>query len=285
MKKEVANLPDFKNIVSKSILTPAKGCIAHHSFTFSLNPYVGCMFACKYCYVMEMPQAKFRGEEWGSYVDIKSNASALLDNDIRKAKKKGQRISIFMSTATDPYQWKESKERITKTVLENMLHFIDDIDFLMIHTRSPLVKRDIELFKKFGDKLLVSMTIETDSEKYRKIFTPSAPPIPARLKALKEITEAGIPTRISISPMLPMTKKVAKVFKEATDTVVLDTYSLCNGGSGDRTEQMGIKKIYEDINLPQWYEKDAYKKILPILEKEFGHVNTIKDECSKCSCF
>ncbi|RCW63148.1 SPL family radical SAM protein [Saliterribacillus persicus] len=276
-------MPDFKNIVSKTILTPARGCVAYHDFTFSLNPYTGCVFACKYCYVREMPQAKFRGEEWGSYVDIKSNASVLVNNEIKKARGKGQRISIFMSTATDPYQWKESKERITEAILESMLPILDDIDFLMIHTRSPLVKRDIELFKKFGDKILVSMTIETDSEKYRKIFTPSAPPIAARLKALKEITEAGIPTRISISPMLPMTKKVAKIFKEATDTVVLDTYSLCNDGKSDRTEEMGIKKIYENINLPQWYERDAYKKILPILEKEFGQVKTIKDDCNKCS--
>ncbi|WP_139180320.1 hypothetical protein [Gracilibacillus ureilyticus] len=76
-----------------------------------------------------------------------------------------------------------------------------------------------------------------------------------------------------------------KLFKEATDTVVLDTYSFCNGGKGNRTDQMGIKKIYDDIKLPQWYEKDAYKKIIPILEEEFDEVKTIKDECSKCSYF
>ncbi|SER93814.1 hypothetical protein SAMN04487944_11353 [Gracilibacillus ureilyticus] len=69
-----------------------------------------------------------------------------------------------MSTATDPYQWIEAKERLTEAILESMLTFIDDIDFLMNHTRSPLVMRDIELFMEFRVKIFVSMTIETDSE-------------------------------------------------------------------------------------------------------------------------
>ncbi|MFP3124657.1 radical SAM protein [Ectobacillus funiculus] len=269
---------EFKNIHSKSILTPANGLLDGSGFTFTLNPYVGCSFGCKYCYVREMPAAKYREQEWGKYVDIKTNAAELLEKEIKKAKKKGTPVSIFMSTATDPYQGIEAKTKLTRSLLQTMLMLKDDIDNLLVHTRSPLVTRDIDLFKKFGDKIIISMTIETDLEKIRKIFTPSAPPIPARLNALKEITEAGVPTRASISPMLPLSKHIAKTLKNVTNNVALDDFFLGDGSRGRRTERMGIRKIYEQLNLLQWFEPDAYKKVLAILEEEFNNIDVFNED-------
>jgi DNA repair photolyase len=269
---------EIKEIVSKSILTPANGLLDGSGFTFTLNPYTGCAFACKYCYVREMPAAKYRDEEWGEYVDIKTNAAELLEKEIIKAKKKNQTVSIFMSTATDPYQGVESKTKLTRFILETLLKNIDKVDYLMVHTRSPLVRRDIDLFKQFGEKIIISMTIETDIEEVRKIFTPSAPPIPARLNALKELTESGIPTRASISPMLPFTKEFAKKLKEATNHLALDTFTLGDGSRGKRTDRMGIKKLYEDLNLLKWYDADAYKKVLPVLKEEFDHIDLFNEE-------
>ena len=268
---------EFKKVSSKSILTPANGLLIKSGFTFTLNPYIGCSFGCKYCYVREMPAAKYREEEWGEYVDIKTNAVEILEKDIRKKKKKNTPISIFMSTATDPYQGIEAKTKLTRSILETMVLLKDEIDYLMVHTRSPLVTRDIDLFKKFGDKIIISMSIETDLEKVRKIFTPSAPPIPARLKALREITEEGVPTRASISPMLPLSKNIAKTLKKVTNNVALDDFFMGDGTRGKRTEQMGIRKIYENLNLLQWFEPGAYRKVLLILEKEFSKVDVFNE--------
>lgn len=86
-----------------------------------------------------------------------------------------------------------------------------------------------------------SMTIETDIDKIRKIFSPSAPPIAARLNALKEITEAGIPTQASMTPMLPSTQNVAKVLKGVTNKVIIDNFFMGDGSRGKRTEKIGNK--------------------------------------------
>ncbi|RAS80744.1 radical SAM protein [Priestia endophytica] len=264
---------NYKNINSKSILTPANGLLTSSGFTFSLNPYTGCAFGCSYCYVREMPAAKYRDEDWGEYVDIKVNAASLLEAEARKAKRRGEALSIFMSTATDPYQGIEAKTKLTRSLLEVMVSLKNDIDYLMIHTRSPLVTRDIDLFQEFGEKILISMSIETDIEKVRKIFTPSAPPIAARLNSLKRVTEAGVPTRASISPMLPLSKNIAKNLKKVTNHVALDDFFMGDGSRGQRTDRMGIRKIYERLKLLQWYEPNAYKNILPILEEEFTDID------------
>jgi DNA repair photolyase len=255
---------------AKTILTPAAGFVSEFSHT--LNPYSGCAFGCKYCYVREMPIARFRDEEWGTWVDVKKNAAALLPKEIQKARKKGP-VTIFLSTATDPYQPAESKYEITRALLEAML--LEPPDFLFVQTRSPLAKRDVDLFQQFGKKIRVSMTIETDLEKIRKLFTPSAPPIAARLSALKEITEAGVPTQAAISPLLPCTKNIARVLREVTSRAVIDNFFMGDGSRGKRTEKMGIRKIYEDHNLLSWYDPDAYKFVLELLKQEFDDVELL----------
>ena len=269
---------EFKEIQSKSILTPAKGLLDGSGFTYTLNPYTGCAFGCSYCYVQEMPAAKFREAKWGDYVDIKANAAELVGKEIKKAKKKDKQVSIFMSTATDPYQGIEAKTNLTRSILEVMLSMIEDIDYLMVHTRAPLAKRDIDLFQQFGEKIIISMSIETDLDQVRKIFTPSAPAIQARLNTLKAITEAGVPTRASISPMLPLTRDIAKTLKNVTNQVALDTFTLGDGARGKRTERLGIKKLYEKWNMLDWYDHDAYKQVLPLLEAEFGTVDLFNDK-------
>ncbi|MEB4798561.1 radical SAM protein, partial [Paenibacillus chondroitinus] len=173
---------------AKTLLTKASGFLEGYSHT--LNPYTGCAFACSYCYVRQMPVALFRMESWGTWVDVKANAAELLENELAKAKRKGP-VTIFMSSATDPYQPSEYKERITRSLLEVMS--VQPPDFLFVQTRSPLVKRDADLLELLGDRVRVSMTVETDREEVRRAFTPSAPPIPARLTALRELAARGIP--------------------------------------------------------------------------------------------
>jgi DNA repair photolyase len=260
----------INEIQSKSILTPASGFIT--KFTHTLNPYAGCAFGCSYCYVRQMPIALYREEEWGTWLDIKKNAADLLPKEIKKAKKKGP-VTIFMSSATDPYQPIEYKARITRSLLEAML--IEKPDFLFVQTRSPLCTRDMDLFQQFGQSIRVSMTIETDLEYIRKAFTPSAPPIPARLKVLKQITDAGVPTQVAIAPLLPCSKQIAKTLRRVTNRAVIDNFFMGDGSRGKRTEKMGIRKIYERLNLLPWYHPNAYKVVLKLLQQEFEDVELL----------
>lgn len=249
---------------SKSILTKASGFLEGYSHT--LNPYTGCAFACSYCYVRQMPVALFRNEAWGSWVDVKENAPALLAKELARAKSKGP-VTIFFSSATDPYQPIEYKERLTRALLEVMS--AAQPDFLFVQTRSPLVTRDADLLQLLGDRVRVSMTVETDREDIRRAFTPAAPPIAARLEALRELAARGIPVQATIAPALPSSDGFAERLAGIVDRVCIDDYFMGDGSGGGRTGRIGVRAIYDALELTDWYSRDAYRRVHEQLLRHF----------------
>ncbi|MBB6051953.1 radical SAM protein [Armatimonas rosea] len=184
-------------------------------FDITINPYRGCLFGCAYCYasefVYEDPQKR---AAWGQWVEVKKNAVDALQKESRKVT--GQRV--FFSSATDPYQPLERRLGLTRACLEVLLMAAPA--HLHIQTRSPHITRDIELLQRFGESLTVGFSIPTDSDIVRKVFEPRAPSISRRLKAAKELHEAGIAVSASVAPLLPCTPKrlarlLAPVFPEA----------------------------------------------------------------------
>lgn len=248
----------------KTLLNKGTGFLTGYSHT--LNPYTGCSFACSYCYVRRMPVAAFRGEQWGEWVDLKQGAAALLRKELVRAKAKGP-VTIFMSSSTDPYQPIEHKARITRSLLKAMAE--EPPAFLFVQTRSPLVCRDMDLLARLGSRVRVSMTIETDLEVIRKHFTPQAPPIAARLKALKQLRDAGIATQATIAPALPCSGQFAAVLRQVADRVCVDDYFMGDGSGGRRTSQLGIQRLYGAIGQEDWYSRDAYLRIMEQLKDHF----------------
>jgi DNA repair photolyase len=171
-------------IFCKSILSRSRlyGC------DFSINPYRGCEHACIYCYA---PYILREQREWGSFVDVKVNAPEILVKDMLKAK----RGVIYISSVTDPYQPLEKKYELTRKILEILK---DTKFFVSIQTKSSLVLRDIDLLKKMDCE--VGFTITSLDENARKVFEPNTSSIEERLKALKELKEAGISTYIFFGP-------------------------------------------------------------------------------------
>lgn len=253
----------YKN--PKTLLNKGTGFLSGYSH--SLNPYTGCSFGCSYCYVRQMPVQIFRQEEWGEWVDIKNGAAELLRKELRRFKTKGK-VTIFMSSSTDPYQPVEHKEKITRSLLEVMAEI--QPDFLFVQTRSPLVFRDIDLFQELKDKVRVSMTIETDSEKIRKHFAPGAPPIKGRLKALERLRDAGVPTQAAIAPLLPSTQQFPETLASVVDRICVDDYFMGDGSGGKRTERLGIYSKYEQLGLEKWYAPSAYQKLIKRLRRKFA---------------
>jgi len=245
---------ELKRTNPKSMLNKGTGFLA--GYTHSLNPYTGCSFACSYCYVRRMPVAMFRQQEWGSWVDAKGQAAELLRRELVRAKGKGP-VTIFMSSSTDPYQPAEHKEGVTRSLLAAMRE--EPPDFLLVQTRSPLVTRDIDLLQALGSRVRVSMTIETDLEAIRKHFTPYAPPIGGRLKALRLLKEAGIPTQATIAPLLPSSESFPQLLRGIADRICIDNYELGDGSGGKRTRSLGIAALYEELGMQQWYESSACK--------------------------
>lgn len=244
---------DIQYTQPKRLLTPTGGFLSGYSH--SLNPYVGCSFGCSYCYVRKSPVGLFRKQEWGTWVDVKQGAAERLKKEIMLAKRKGA-VTIFMSSSTDPYQPLEAGEQITRSLLEAMVQ--EPPDFLFVQTRSPLVTRDIDLFHELINRLRISVTVETDLEDVRRRFTPSAPPVAARLKALRELTQAGLPTQAAIAPLLPSSQEFAYKLAAVTNRVCVDDFFMGDGSQGRRTKAMRIEQRYEADESAVWYNPNAY---------------------------
>lgn len=240
----------------KTILNKGSGYLS--GYTHSLNPYIGCTFGCSYCYVRQLPVALFRKKEWGDWVVVKKGASDLLRKELQRAKAKGK-VTIFMSSSTDPYQPIEHQEKVTRSLLEIMVE--NQPDFLLVQTRSPLVTRDIDLLQQLKNRVRVSMTIETDSEMIRKHFTPTAPPIQARMNALEALVAAGIPIQATIAPILPSGENFPEKLKPFVDRICLDDYFMGDGSEGRRTKRLGIEGKYIQLGLQDWFRPEAFQTV------------------------
>lgn len=248
----------------KQLLNSASGFLS--GYTHTLNPYAGCAFACSYCYVRQMPIALFREDDWGTWIDVKEQAADVLRKELVKAKRKGP-VTIFMSSSTDPYQPIEHKEQLTRSLLEVIV--AQPPDFLLVQTRSPLVTRDIDLLVQLGQRVRVSMTIESDLEEMRTAFTPLAPPIKGRLHALRRLAEAGVPTQAAIAPVLPSSPAFPSLLAEVVDRVCIDDYFMGDGNGGRRTQKLGIQSIYERLGMAEWYDRQAYLRVYEGLKVHF----------------
>lgn len=251
---------EIKEILSKSILSEAKGYL-DIGFTHSLNPYSGCAFACKYCYVREMPIQKFKQIPWGEWVDIKTNAAEIYKNEVMKLRRKNKPINIFMSSATDPYQPIEREAGITRRILQEMLESPPDL--VQIQTRSPLILKDLDLIVQLKDKceVLVSMTVETDREDMKQLFAPYAPGIKLRMKALREVHDAGIMTQAANSPVLPFTPDFPKTLEGIADRIWIDTLNIGDGSLGKRSKRLGMPQLFDDHDLTDWYRSDIHARV------------------------
>ncbi len=183
-------MSSFKQITCKTALSPS----LLPGLDYTLNPYLGCEHACIYCYAPHT--LHYSGEEqWGTFVSAKMNIPAVLEREARK-KKPGV---VGISTVTDPYQPLEAKLQLTRRCLEVLLAK----DFpICIQTKSALVTRDIDLITMFGVKE-VGFTVTTLDDQVKAIMEPGASLPGKRLKALKELSDAGIPVWAFVGPMIP----------------------------------------------------------------------------------
>ncbi|MDH4027924.1 MAG: radical SAM protein [Nitrospirota bacterium] len=225
-----------RSILSKSGIPGMKYCV---------NPYTGCAHACVYCYATFMKRFTGHTEPWGSFVDVKINAPELLRRQLKRAEKG----SIMLSSVTDAYQPAEAKYRLTRSCLEVISLFRFPVSVL---TKSPLVVRDIDILSKIKDAE-VGLTITTDDDNVRKIFEPHAPPIAARIDALKKLHAAGINTYVFIGPVLPMDPdRLAKLVRPYADRFLIDRMNYA-----DKT-----KWLYKKHGMEKWLDDGFVEKTI-----------------------
>jgi len=210
---------------------------------YSLNPYRGCQHSCAYCYVPNV--LRIKRVDWGNFVEVKTNITNVLANELRN-KKPGV---VGISTVTDPYQPIEKKYKQTRFCLEQLLRY----DFSVhIQTKSDLVLRDIDLISKFSD-IEVMFSIGTFNDSERKLLEPNASSIQERLNAIKKISENGVKTSVFFGPIYPSLKiqnitEIIDIFKESgASDVMIDSFNLKPGIK--ENIEMKIKKNSEFSNL------------------------------------
>jgi len=192
---------EYFTLEAKSLLNR---CVSKRQmpFTWTINPYRGCEFGCRYCYArythefMEMRD----GMEFEQKIYVKQDAAGLLRHELRKVK---PHESIALGTATDPYQPAERRYEITRGILEE---FSKHRGFeLGIVTKSNLILRDLDLLIQVvqSNRLSVHVTITTLDANLARILEPRAPRPDLRLDAVRTLAQAGIRVGISCSPVVP----------------------------------------------------------------------------------
>jgi DNA repair photolyase len=191
---------EYFTLPARSLLNRCTG--VRMPFTWTINPYRGCEFACKYCYArythefMEMRD----GAEFERKIYVKQHTADLLRRDLRRVKP-GE--SIALGTATDPYQPAERRYEVTRGILEE---FARHRGFeLGIVTKSNLIVRDLDLLRDISrnNALSIHITVTTLNADLARILEPRAPRPDLRLEALRALSQAGINVGVSCSPVLP----------------------------------------------------------------------------------
>jgi DNA repair photolyase len=198
----------IQEVRAKTILCPSK------IYPYVINPYTGCQHGCTYCYARLMKRITGHKEPWGEFVDVKTNAAELLQEEIRK-KRRGR---VWMSGVCDPYQPLEAIYRLTRQCLEILVEHHWPV---IIQTRSPLVLRDLDIMKN-APNFEVGLSVTTADDSIRNLFEPCAPPIQERIRALDELHTAGIRTYAMIAPMLPGAEELPDLLRGKIDYTLID---------------------------------------------------------------
>jgi DNA repair photolyase len=263
----------YSTTQAKRALTPTGGFLG--GFSHSLNPYVGCAFGdnggCPFCYVRALPVAHARAGPWGAWVIAKSNLRNLLERELTAMEAAGklERTTVFMSSATDPYQGLERRMELTRGALE--LFASHPPRRLLLQTRSPMIERDLDLLVRLGAHVIASLTVETDDERVRRALTPTSPSISRRLETARRLRKAGVFVQITAAPMLPNNpERFAELVDDAADRVVVDTYFDGDGSKGRRSRALGIGELYERLGYMEWFRPGAERALMAAMRTRLG---------------
>jgi len=213
---EAKSRVEYFEIPTRSILNRTKPTMP---FQWTINPYRGCEFGCKYCYArythefMEMDVSAFEEK-----IYAKSAAAHLLRQELGRIDRKE---GIAIGTATDPYQPAERRFGRTRAILEVFAR--ERGRNLGLITKSDLIVRDVELLCAIAraNVLHVTVTVTTVDEKLARLLEPRAPRPDLRLGAVRRLSEAGLVVGVNPNPVMPLItdseQQLSRVAKAARD--------------------------------------------------------------------
>jgi DNA repair photolyase len=202
--QDIEDLPVFKTTVTvdstRRVITRNES--PDISFDRSINPYRGCEHGCIYCFAR--PTHAYLGLSPGldfeSKLFVKPEAAKLLERELSAPNYTPRTIAI--GTNTDPYQPIEREYQVMRRILEVLERFGHPVGIV---TKSALVTRDIDILARMAERNLakVALSVTTLDPKLARVMEPRAATPPKRLDALRQLSEAGIPTSVMVAPIIP----------------------------------------------------------------------------------
>ncbi len=233
---------EYREEPCRSALNRVKGMM----FGWSLNPYMGCVHRCTFCYVRAFERRADRpsDERYGTSIRVKVNVVEVLRKEL--ARPSWERESVAVGAATDPYQPAEGRYRLTRGCIEA---FAEASNPFSLITRGPMIVRDLDVLTEAARRAKVSITFSIptlDEDVWRKTEPSTAHPR-QRLRAVSELVEAGIKVGVGMAPILPgisdrpqQLREVVKAAREAGATGVWTNLLFLRPGTREHfLEQLG----------------------------------------------
>ena len=172
------------------------------AFKWSLNPYMGCVHRCTFCYVRHFERRAERpsDERYGTSIRVKINVAEVLRREL--ARPSWEREHVAIGAATDPYQPAEGRYRLTRACLAELAAASNPFSII---TRGPMIVRDVDVLQEAARRAEVAVTFSIptlDDEIWRKTEPSTAHPR-QRLRAVKTLIDAGIKVGVGMAPIIP----------------------------------------------------------------------------------
>ena len=265
-------------------------------FAWTVNPYRGCEFGCKYCYARSTHEylELRRPEDFETRIYAKHFTASGLRGELARVKK-GQ--AIAMGTATDPYQPAERRFRLTRRVL-GVVAEARGYSW-SITTKSDLVARDVDVLTRVAERnsLMINMTVTTVDAELARQVEPYAPRPDLRLGAVRELARAGINVGVFVSPLMPLLndsaeslRAVAEAAREAGAVrfgarvlflTPMPKECFLEWVGRDQAHLLALYERYfvRGSSLPEGYEEEV-REVVRRVREEVGCAGTIPGEAA-----
>jgi DNA repair photolyase len=280
---------EYREEPCRSALNRVKGM----AFEWSLNPYMGCVHRCTFCYVRAFERRADRpsDDRYGTSIRVKVNVVEVLRKELARPSWDGD--SVAVGAATDPYQPAEGRYKLTRGCISA---FAEASNPFSLITRGPMIVRDLDVLTEAAKRAGVSITFSiptVDEDVWRKTEPSTAHPR-QRLRAVRELVDAGIKVGVGMAPILPgisdspdQLREVVNAAREAGATGVWTNVLFLRPGTRehflehlaeDWPEQLDhYLELYDGRAYLQSGEAKPLRQQVAALAKEYG----IKDRRTK----
>ena len=246
---------EYREEACRNALNAVRGM----GFKWSLNPYMGCVHRCTFCYVRHFEQRADRpsDDRYGTSIRVKVNVADVLRKELSRPSWSREQVAI--GAATDPYQPAEGRYRLTRACLHELAAASTPIRII---TRGPMIVRDLDVLQEASRRADVAVTfsIPTLDEQVWRRTEPSTAHPRQRLRALKTLVEGGVRATVGMAPILPgisdRPEQLAEVVRAAREA------GACGVWANVLFLRAGTKEHFLEALAQDWPEElERYEKL------------------------